>query len=197
MILKINRTINMLNMAPLIKYISWHENAKHFNQPGGIEHYKMLAYLATQIPKGSTVIDLGTYLGSSAIALSYNEDITVETYDIVDLIPCDKTTTVNTLANVKRIIKDCKDCIPAFKDKLLIVLDIDPHDGVQEKQVIQSLIDVDYKGIVICDDININKDMRDFWSWVPLKKTDVTQYGHWTGTGIITFDPDTIDVVVD
>lgn len=195
--IKVNRAVNMINLAPLTTYVSWHENKKYFNQPGGSEHYKLLAYMATQMPKDSVVIDLGTFYGSSATALSYNPDIQVHTYDIVDLVPKDAKPTINDVPNIKRFIKDCKECISSFQDKHLIVLDIDPHDGIQEKQVIQSLIDSKYKGLVVCDDIKLNQGMNDFWEWVPLKKYDVSKYGHWTGTGIIVFDPDTIDIIYE
>jgi predicted O-methyltransferase YrrM len=197
MLVKINRTVNMINLIPSLKYISWHENKQYFNQPGGAEHYKLLAYIAMQMPKNSIIVDLGTFYGSSAIALSYNPEIEVHTYDIVDLIPKDVKPTLNDIPNVKRYIKDCKECISSFKDNLVIVLDVDPHDGIQEKQVIQALVEIGYKGLVVCDDINLNQGMRDFWDSVSLKKHDVTKYGHWTGTGVIVFDPQTIDVLVE
>lgn len=195
-LLKIGRTVNMINLVPKLPYISWHDNHRHFNQPGGVEQYKLLAYISSQLPDGTTVIDVGTYLGCSALALSYNEKVNVVTYDAVDNIPNDKTT-IKSIPNINMILSDYKDHIQSFIDKPIIVLDIERHDGIQEKIIVQRLIDAGYKGIIICDDININADMKAFWEWVPIKKHDVSKYGHWTGTGIIVFDPAHIDVVIE
>ena len=57
-------------------------------------------------------------------------------------------------------------------------------------------MDLNYAGMVLCDDIHISQDMKNFWNDVPLKKIDVTKYGHVTGTGIIVFDPTVVDVIV-
>jgi hypothetical protein len=40
--------------------------------------------------------------------------------------------------------------------------------------------------------------MKDFWNTIPenLTKYDVTDIGHWTGTGIIVFDPNTYDIKI-
>ena len=50
------------------------------------------------------------------------------------------------------------------------------------------MIEGGYKGIVICDDVDLNRDMMDWWRWVPLKrKWNVKDIGHWSGTGLLDF----------
>jgi predicted O-methyltransferase YrrM len=43
----------------------------------------------------------------------------------------------------------------------LILLDIDPHDGIQEAKFLDILRRIQYQGIVIMDDIHLNPAMDD------------------------------------
>ena len=47
------------------------------------EHYKLLAYLSSFF-NNETIVDIGTYRGLSALALSYNSSNKIITYDIID-----------------------------------------------------------------------------------------------------------------
>jgi hypothetical protein len=87
-------------------------------------------------------------------------------------------------------------CIAKIIQSKMIILDVDPHDGFQEKDFLQKLIERNYQGIVVVDDIHLNIEMKQFWDNIPLniKKVDVTHLGHHSGTGIIVFDPQNIDV---
>src|SRR5258708_4871841 len=51
-----------------------------------------------------------------------------------------------------------------------------------------------YQGIVVCDDIWHFENMRNnFWYKIEdIYKYDITEYGHWSGTGIITFNTNII-----
>jgi hypothetical protein len=77
-----------------------------------------------------------------------------------------------------------------LKSANIIVLDIDPHDGIQEKKFIDYLIDINYKGYVICDDIFLNKGMSEWWESINIEKYDITEVGHFSGTGVINFNQD-------
>ena len=100
--------------------------------------------------------------------------------------------------NVVFIHKDAKEDVELFKNSPVIMLDIDPHDGKQEIEIVQKLIDINYKGIVICDDIHLNSEMEYFWSWIPceLEKFDITLYGHFSGTGLLVFDNSVVSVEI-
>jgi hypothetical protein len=82
-----------------------------------------------------------------------------------------------------------------WEQKLLnsafIVLDIDPHEGTRELEFYEWLKAKNYQGFVVCDDIWYFKPMRDnFWYKVLSEdKLDVTEVAHWSGTGIIRFQP--------
>lgn len=102
-------------------------------------------------------------------------------------------TKTDMTGNVKKAISD-KEIFLASK---LIFLDIDPHDGWQEKIVTDFLIENDWKGIMVCDDIGTGKeihnshpDMLTWWDSVNVKKYNIADniYSAGTGTGIICFD---------
>lgn len=199
MILQLNRKeMEELDLSPLHKYVNWAQYYKNFiTGKTGEEHYRLLSYIVKQLPKNSVVIDVGTFVGASAIAMSFqNEHVTVITYDIINLIPTDKPS-LHDFPNIKFILKNGLDDIESFLIAPIIMLDIDPHDGIQEELFISRLMKLGYNGIVICDDIHLNVDMEDFWNSITLKKIDVTWYGHWSGTGIIVFNPSFIDIILD
>lgn len=197
--------IRAINLKELEAHVTFSENSKYFDEEPGNEHYKLIAHLSDQCPDGVNVVDVGTYMGFSATALAHNSKVNVVTYDLVDhlstVVAAGKktcTTLPNVISKFKNILTHEGELKHIVDTAPLVVLDVDPHDGVQEVDIIRALIEHDYKGIVVCDDIHLNEPMENFWRWVPLKKIDVTQLGHWSGTGIIVFDEDVLDVnVVD
>lgn len=160
-----------------------------FCEPSGRQHYRMLAQLSLQV-YNQTIIDIGTHRGMSALALSYNKANKVLSFDIVD------KTGRPQRDNVTYIVDDVLsgEGREKWKDTILssplIFLDIDPHEGTREYIFYEWLRDNQYKGTVVCDDIWYFKDMRDnFWYKIPTEhKIDVTERGHWSGTGIVRFD---------
>ena len=95
--------------------------------------------------------------------------------------------------NPKKAISDKE----IFLSSKLIFLDIDPHDGKQEKVVTDFLIENNWKGIMVCDDIGTGKeiqnshpDMLAWWNNVDVRKYNIADsiYSAGTGTGIICFD---------
>ena len=76
----------------------------------------------------------------------------------------------------------------------LISLDVDPHDGIQEKDFVNFFVDNNWKGLMVCDDIEEKIEMKRFWQNVSKTKYDIsyTRYSHYSGTGIICFDDQSI-----
>lgn len=164
---------------------------QEFNGVPGREHYKLLSHLST-LYNNSVIIDIGSHRGSSACALSYNPTNTVLSFDIVNNVTNDA---IRKLPNVKFIIANIFDNLDNYKDLLMsspmIFLDIDPHEGTMEYDFYLVLKEWNYQGIIICDDIWYFESMRNnFWCKIEEQyKYDVTRYGHWSGTGIVTFNP--------
>ena len=196
--LKLDIGINSVDLSEYYKYVDFNARTEiYFLKDAGIEHYKLLAYLSSQLPKGSEVSDLGTLEGMSALAFASNKDVLVTTYDICECIPESVTLSIKNISNIRRVMADCKQHIKNMINSKIILLDIAPHDGGSERWIIEQLQKEDYRGLVVCDDIHLSNEMNSFWDDVTLKKLDATQCGHWSGTGIIIFNPNTLDISSD
>jgi len=182
------RNITNANISTDLQNIPIDTN--EFYEVPGKEHYGLLSYLATMF-SDSTIIDIGTHMGSSALALSVNPTNTIYSFDIT------RKTPLSDLPNVNFEIVDLWNPVtlafwaPIVLGSSLIVLDIDPHSGNPEYEFYLWLKENDYKGLLFCDDIHYFKEMRDnFWFKVPhSEKIDITAIGHWSGSGIISFQP--------
>lgn len=187
--------LNALDLASFKGAVSWAPSAEYFDKMAGEEFYRLLSFLANAMPKGSKLVDIGTYCGLSANALSTNREITVTTYDIYDHITDNPdANTIRKVANIEYLLKDCLEDGPALALAKVVVLDVDPHDGAMEAEIFSMLRSVGFRGVVVLDDIKLNGKMKEFWEGIPERKLDVTSYGHWSGTGIVYFSDD-IDIV--
>jgi predicted O-methyltransferase YrrM len=170
-----------------------------FQQPGE-NHYHLFANISNQL-NNSTIIDLGTYRGMSALALSYNDTNIVHTFDVEN----DYSNRNYTVYQDQQIFKKnninrhiynlfSNDMSEDIKNLLLSsdIIFMDAGDHLS-KQLEFFLIDFirknDYKGLVIWDDIYLNADMKTVWDSIPSsEKIDVTKYGHFSGTGLWTLN---------
>lgn len=143
------------------------------------EHYKLLSFLSFKF-NNSIIYDIGTYRGLSAIALAANKTNKVISYDIENFIE------TSIPDNVEFIIGNCYNDANILQSPL-ICLDVDPHDGVFEPKFITWLHENNYKGLLVLDDIHLNKSMEKCWNEITLEKYDVTEIGHYSGTGIVVF----------
>lgn len=188
--------INAIDLSPLSQYIDWSKNSKYFNLNAGQEHYKLLALLSKKLTC-TKLVDIGHYHGFSSVAMSYSEDKVIDSYDIFNWLPDDGSLTSENLDNVNLHIEDyLEDIQSMMKDTDLIMIDID-HTGVTERLIMEQLEKNNYKGLVFLDDINLNEEMRKFWADIKLKKIDITPVGHWSGSGIVIFDPSRFDVTME
>lgn len=179
-------------------YANWHENAKYLASSSG-EHYKLLAAIASKFVDGRFV-DVGTYLGHSALALAARHEELgnrVVSYDVVDCIPA--SSAIKTHAGIELRIKDAIDDVAEIATTAdLVLLDVTPHDGKFERAFIAELVRLGFRGLLLLDDIHLNPEMTELWQWIPTgRKIDLTEIGHWSGTGLVAFDPERIDLVVE
>jgi predicted O-methyltransferase YrrM len=189
--------VQAVSMAWAEPYASWHQNSKYLQRDQG-EHYKLLSHIATQF-KNSVLVDMGTNLGYSALALATRAaelNNSVRSYDIMNNMPKDHLC-VRDVPGVTLLLRDAALDVPEIaRTAQVVLLDVDPHDGKQERVIIAELIKHGFRGLMIMDDINLSKDMLDLWNWVTLEKLEVTQYGHASGTGIVFFDKKTINAEI-
>jgi hypothetical protein len=182
----------ILNTVDYSRFSGILDGDPEFHGVVGKEHYKLLSYFSTLF-NDAVIIDIGTHHGSSALALSYNTRNTVYSFDIMDKVGNQKVRAKeNIFFSMDNLFESAGQ--EKWKDTLLsapfIFLDVDPHNGRMELDFYTYLKGINYKGFIICDDIWYFKEMRDnFWYKVPsAERYDLTHLGHWSGTGIFTFN---------
>lgn len=164
----------------VLKYKEW------FFEKSGKEHYRLLAYI-TSLYQGANLFDIGTYKGFSALALSKNKNNKVYSYDILNEPEIEYLTKYTNLStNIHFKIKD----VILDRDILLnspfIILDT-AHDGIYENIFIEFLIKNNWNGLLLLDDIYEFPELTKIWKSIKLEKYDLTEKGHWSGTGLVIF----------
>jgi len=170
---------------------------EYYDLKSGQQEYRLYSYLTTFF-NNITILDIGTYTGRSAIALSYNETNKVISYNIVDQIG-DNNHKIYSKKNITFKVKDVlEDLNEEFiKNVKIVMIDID-HNGFTEKIIIDRLKELNFSGLIILDDITklpdpvLNERMANLWNGIHDRKYDVTKYGHWSGTGIVVMNDNTI-----
>ena len=141
----------------------------------------MIAHLSTRF-SNATLFDIGTNLGYSALALSYNDTNKVISYDIVERNGLrDSKESTNIEYRTGDVLEDKR-----LFESPLIMLDTN-HNGIFEKRAYSFLKENNYKGLLFLDDIYLNEPMRAFWNSITDPKEDVTDLGHWAGSGLVEF----------
>lgn len=156
------------------------------------EHYRLLTYLS-KLFNDQLIIDAGTCQGHSCLALCQNLNNKIYTYDIYSK---DINYITDNYSNVTKIVLDInledKSILESAK---IILLDIDPHDGISEIKFYKKLSITNFKGFLICDDINLNEGMKKFWNSIDKEKYDISDISHWSGTGIVNFSDEKIEIL--
>jgi len=155
------------------------------------EQYRLLVYL-TNYFNNVKILDVGTCQGHSCLSLSQNNTNKIVSYDIEkNRQQYDLSKLENVTFNILDINKETDNNINSAE---FILLDIDPHDGKQERIFFDTLKKIGYKGFVILDDIHISPQMELFWYNIKEEKFDLTDIGHVSGTGLVNFSNKTFDI---
>ena len=175
-------TAEELNQINLSKYLKSTDDLgfpkSWFYMDAGLEHYRLLAFIS-KLYNGVNLLDIGSYQGSSAIALSFNKKNKVISYDI-EHQPEIADIKIPNIEFIKgNVLKD--EITAPF-----ILLDT-YHDGTFEKDFVDHLLKIKYKGLVMFDDIHLSAKMYNFWDGLKNEKYDLTEIGHHSGTGIAVF----------
>jgi hypothetical protein len=161
------------------------ETDDYYHQESGREHYRLLLFISSLLNR-EIIFDVGTNYALSAISLSRNLENKVFSYDIIDKFDQNFKENKLNFDNLEFIIGDCRE------DKRLhecsfIFFDAE-HDGIFENQFYNHLVSINWKGLLLLDDIHLNSPMSSFWNNINQQdKYDLTNKGHWTGTGIVHF----------
>ena len=160
------------------------KGSENFDSPPGKEAYKLYAHLSKKF-NYKVILDIGTRFGNSALSLSKNGRNKVISYNIVE----EGASNISKKNITWKVMDFRNDESIDWNKVAMILLDVDPHDGKKEREMLDYLSDKNWSGIIILDDIHLNSRMREFWKKLPSeKKQDVTDYGHSSGTGILEFN---------
>ena len=158
---------------------------QYFLKEAGVEHYKLIAWVSSLFPN-QTIMDIGTHYGNSSLAMSQPQDVNLISYDIIEMKQLFQPFPKNCEYKIGDFRED-----PATLSSPFIFIDVDPHDGIQETEFHNFFLEKKYKGITLWDDIHLNEGMRNWWSSVDgsvVKKVDLTEIGHHSGTGMIIYE---------
>jgi hypothetical protein len=172
-----------INLSNQLDEMLDQEYRQYLSKDAGIEHYKLLAYISSCYT-GQPIYDIGTHKGNSSLAMSYSSNTKIISYDIVDV-----RTIRNLPKNVEYRLGDFR-LDPQVLQSPFIFVDVDPHDGIQEKAFHEFFLANNYKGLVMWDDIKI-LGTKPWWDSINEKsiiKLDLSQAGHWSGTGLIIYN---------
>ena len=170
-------------------------NSNYYEEKSGIQEYRLYSYLSTFF-NNTTILDIGTFDGRSAIALSHNENNKIISYDICNHINNNHHqiySKKNISFNIKNVLDDLNEEL--IKNVKIVMIDIDHYETI-ETVIINKLKQLNFSGLIILDDITNHPDpvmnlcMNKLWNNITDTKYDFTKYGHWSGTGIIVMNDD-------
>jgi hypothetical protein len=174
--------INSIELIELSELIINEEHKGYFLGDSGKEHYKLISFFSTLF-NDCNLLDIGTYKGNSSLAMSYNIRNHVHSFDIENHLEL-KQHPDNINFYLDDVMKN------KYQDLILsspFILVDTFHDGSFETQFHTYLTRIGYQGYLMLDDIKLNSDMISYWNSIQEEKYDVSQFGHWSGTGLVIF----------
>lgn len=163
------------------------------------EHYRLLAGLAAHL-RPETVVEIGTETGLSALCLLkyLPPHGSLTTFDLVPWQEIDGTYLVPGDFADGRLRQELIDlAVPeAFAQHAALFAQADfifvdgPKDGRFEPALAARLDTVEFTRppYVLFDDIR-DLNMLRFWRELRKPKLDISSFGHWTGTGLVRWEP--------
>ena len=150
--------------------------------------YPLLKHISDQF-ENEIFLEFGCLRGGSALVLAMNRKNIVFTIDNALNYPLYDFTGLSIRHIVCNAIHitDNLEIIEKIPKAKLINIDIS-HDGNDERILLQILRDYKFRGIVVMDDLYYHTGfMKSLWESIPEPKQDLTEIGHFSGTGIVDF----------
>lgn len=149
----------------------------------GKSEYCLYSYLSNCF-SGTTILDIGTGGGGSSKAFGSNLNNKIISFDLSVRreIPNSK--------NIEyRLGQFIEDKTIDYSNVSIIMIDVDPHDGIKEPIMVDYLKSINWSGLLLLDDIKFYRfpDLEKYWNDLPHEKYDLTDIGHDSGTGLINF----------
>ncbi len=162
----------------------------NYNVPG-VSDYPFYAYYSTLV-SNTTILEIGTCLGGSAVMLSHNKKNKIISYDVVNNFQT---------YNCPPIDRDIEFRVGNFMDDDLDYDKIDlitidaAHTGFLEVEMVKYLEEKWKGGLLFLDDIHNNSDgdMQSFWNGIDRERHEVIDisdiaHGSRLGSGLVNFN---------
>lgn len=162
----------------------------NYNVPG-VSDYPFYAYYSTLV-NNTTILEIGTCLGGSAVMLSHNKKNKIISYDVVNNFKTFNCPPINRDIEfrVKNFMEDDID----YSKINLITIDA-AHTGSLEIEMVKHLEEKWKGGLLFLDDIHNNSDgdMVSFWNSIDRERhevIDISDIGHGfrLGSGLVNFN---------
>ena len=175
--------VRSMDITP-VKELAIADHRINMEHDAGHSPHNLYAYMSLLFDN-TTILDIGTNRGNSALSLSWNPTNQVQSYDLVDHIH----------SNVKKpnirfnICNFMQDTSIQWDNVKLILIDVDPHDGIQEVEMMKYLDQIGWTGLLLHDDISpiYWPALDKMWQEITYEKFDLTDIGHMGGTGLVNF----------
>lgn len=182
MTLPTKEELDALDMMPIYNQFRPVPEREYLLAPAGAEHYRLLKWVSHNIQ--GVFDEIGVYMGLGTACLASSLKNVVTGWD-VDLQFLNWR---STPVNVHLSFSINEEWYSKSISKSNLVLIDAWHNGYLEQDIFNYMIEEDFKGILIYDDIYYNDAMKTFWNNISHPgKIDATHIGHSTGTGIIDF----------
>jgi len=179
-----NKYLDDIDLSPYAAFTKAYNVPKQwFYGLSGQEHYRLLIYIG-HLYENQTLLDVGTYHGSSALALGVNKANQIKSFDLLRQPEISYINEDNIEFKLENILENNDELMLSAP---FIMLDTD-HDGPFEDAFYAHLKKINYKGLLFLDDINLNDPMKTFWAGITEEKYELTSKAHWSGTGIVVFE---------
>lgn len=172
--------LNQIDMRPVVDHFIKADETKYLTMPAGKEHYRLLRWFA-ETNSNKRITEIGCHMALSTVCLAWNKQNMVTTYDI-DYSYLKWKQQPNNVYRLQTF--GANSFYPGVYYSDIIFVDT-AHYGIMEIELFKYLKSMEWKGLLIYDDIYLNDEMMAFWKAVDVPKIDATNIGHSTGTGII------------
>lgn len=200
-----------LSLRERLKHLTIETYEKFFLEKAGKEHYAFMSYMSDTYGDCRHFTDIGTRYVTSSLAIGSNLQSPVWTFDRPGSTERKHAFRGKTEAEWKSQAQSAGVDITFHNLDLLAVPDEEfrkyfgtwfvfldtfhyPDTKPFERELFQRIRDVGFKGILGLDDIYLNDEMKKWWNEVRegaeaggYTTYDITEVGHFSGTGLVDF----------
>jgi len=205
--------IHNIDKDPLERLTNFTANkyVKHMLKPAGVEHYSFLNYISATYGDCRHFMDIGTRYVTSALALGSNQRTPVWTFDIPKSKERFNGFRGKTEDEWQKQVHEAGVDIVFHNVDLMNVSDAElkkyigtwfvmldtfhwPDKNPFEREFVQRIRQIGFKGILALDDIYLNHEMKKWWKELEdnaeeggYATYDLSKAGHFSGTGLVDF----------